>query len=144
METVRPNVLIVEDDPYISLEMRFLVEECDCMAIGPAANLAAAMRLLEMDGLSGALLDINLGDELVWPVADALDARQVPFILISGMGASGVPQRFADRPFLAKPMHPSAVHRELAAIGLCKGYPPLPSGGSRHRPLADRKPPTVN
>jgi len=121
------------------MEMQFLVEECDCLAVGPAASVDTAMRMIGEDGLSAALLDINLGGEMVWPVAEALDKRQVPYILVSGFDRSKVPPRFAGRPFLTKPVHQKAVHRELAAMGLCEKYSPLPHGGPLYPTFGERQ-----
>ena len=63
--------------------------------------------------LNGAVLDCNLGGEKVWPVADALVERKVPFVFSTGYGAAGVDPRFAGRPVLAKPYSVRNLERAL-------------------------------
>lgn len=139
MPASKPTVLIVEDDPYISMEMQFLVEECDCRTLGPAASVAVALGMIGDQEPSAALLDINLDGEMVWPLADALDERRIPYVLVSGFRRANLPERFAERPFLCKPVHRMAVQRELSALGLCVGY--TPEGGPGYSPFASRHPP---
>ncbi len=60
--------------------------------------------------IEAAILDVNLGGELVYPVADHLRARGIPFIFVTGYARESVERRFADAPILEKP-----VEREMLA-----------------------------
>lgn len=97
------RVLIVEDDPIIAMLLQDMVEQLGCTVVGPAGSVTAAMRLLEDVPITGALLDCNLGGEKVWPVADRLTERHLPFVFSTGYGEAGVERRFAGVPVLAKP-----------------------------------------
>jgi DNA-binding response OmpR family regulator len=78
-------VLLVEDEFLIALDLEWLLERHGWRVLGPAATVAQALRLLEQDEEppDAALLDVNLRGELVTPVAAALRARGVPFVLAS-------------------------------------------------------------
>ncbi len=79
-----PLVLVVEDEFLIAWDLELLLVRHGWRVLGPAATVAQALHLL--DGGSQptvALLDVNLGGELVTPVAAALRARGVPFVLAS-------------------------------------------------------------
>lgn len=80
---VRKTVLIVEDEFLIAMDLQLMLEGLGWRVIGPVATVEAALRLLEDDLPSVALLDVNLGNELVTPVADLLKARGVPFAVAS-------------------------------------------------------------
>ncbi|MPY70532.1 MAG: PAS domain S-box protein [Alphaproteobacteria bacterium] len=60
-----PRVLVVEDNLLIALETEFLVEQCGCAVVGPAASVSDALGFAGYTGLDGAVLDINLGREQV-------------------------------------------------------------------------------
>ena len=84
-------MLVVEDEALLALELETGLRELGCEVVGPARNLAEAQRLAEAEPrLAAAVLDVNLGGgELVFPVADALAARGVPYLLATGYGSAG-------------------------------------------------------
>jgi CheY-like chemotaxis protein len=86
-----PRVLVVEDEALLALELETGLRELGCEVVGPARNLAEALRLAASEPrLAAAVLDVNLGGgELVFPVADALAARGVPYLLATGYGSAG-------------------------------------------------------
>jgi CheY-like chemotaxis protein len=110
-------VLVVEDNLLIAMETEFLVEQCGCAVVGPAASVSDALGFAGYTGLDGAVLDINLGHEQVWPVADVLEARGVPFVFATAYGAADVPERFADRTVLNKPLALVSLREVLIEIG---------------------------
>lgn len=67
------------------------------------------------DGVDGAILDINLCGEAVFPVADELDSRDVPFVFWTGYETLTVPEAHRDRPRLLKPAKAADVVRALLA-----------------------------
>jgi len=88
---MQKTVLIVEDEYLIAMDLRLWVEGHGWRAIGPVATVNAALRLIEDELPSVALLDVHLGDELVTPVAEVLKARGVPFALAT---AYAQPEQF--------------------------------------------------
>jgi CheY-like chemotaxis protein len=111
------RVLVVEDDFLISLATAELLESLGCVVIGPATRLAAALRFAEIESMDAAILDINLAGELVWPVAEELLRRKVPFLYLSAyQGGDIVPAHISGVPYLEKPVNEARLQRALAAI----------------------------
>jgi CheY-like chemotaxis protein len=83
-------VLVVEDEFLIAMDLELLLRRHGWRVLGPAATVAAALRLLRQgDTPDVALLDVNLRGELVTPVAEELRARGVPFMLASAYDRLG-------------------------------------------------------
>ncbi|PPQ31833.1 response regulator [Rhodopila globiformis] len=101
----RLAILVVDDETLIAMLLEDLLLDLDCTVVGPASTVAQSLALVENGGgtLDGALLDINLRGELVYPVADVLAARGVPFVFITGNAQHGIDPRYAAIPALAKP-----------------------------------------
>ena len=113
------RLLVVEDEFVIALDLQNLLEAAGHEVVALAASVADALALLDGDGrgdgggdaesgrrpplLDGAVLDVNLRGEPATPVADALAARGVPFVFVSGYGAAGRPPGHEAAPVLAKP-----------------------------------------
>ena len=74
------------------------------------------MALIGADRLAGALVDINLGDEKGWPVADALAAKNIPFAFTSG-GGDVIPPAHAHRKLITKPFRISDIEAALEEFG---------------------------
>lgn len=77
------RVLIVEDNPLLAFDIKDLMEELGAVPIGPALDLQAGMALLNDSRPDAALLDVDLAGEYVWPLAEELKHRRVPFAFIS-------------------------------------------------------------
>lgn len=105
------RLLVVEDEFVIALDLQGLLEAAGHEVVALAASVADALALLHGGGaggagapaLDGAVLDVNLRGEPATPVADALAARGVPFVFVSGYGAAGRPPGHEGAPVLAKP-----------------------------------------
>jgi PAS domain S-box-containing protein len=110
------RVLLVEDDPLTALDLRLTLEEAGADIAGVAATLEEAMSLI--DGpLSAAVLDVNLGGEMVYPAAERLVARGVPVVLATGYDARTViPEPLRSLPTLQKPLEPGRVVECLAGL----------------------------
>ncbi|WP_420135681.1 response regulator [Rhodopseudomonas sp.] len=80
---MQKTVLIVEDEFLIAMDLAHMLEGLGWRVIGPAPDVQAAFRLLEMERPVVALLDVNLGKELVTPIAETLKAQGVPFAVAS-------------------------------------------------------------
>ncbi len=79
--------------------------------------MAAALAIIAGGGVDAAILDVNLaGGEQSWPIADALAAAGVPFILATGGSGDMVADAYRDRPVLAKPFTMDSVEQALAAL----------------------------
>ncbi len=116
-----PSVLIVEDDAQLGEAIGFCVEEAGYEVAGCAQSVDAALAALGRWTVDAALLDVNLQGELVYPVANALTERGVPFVFVTAQPASEIPEQFRHRPVVAKPDYAAALCAALASMV------PLPS-----------------
>jgi CheY-like chemotaxis protein len=101
-----PRVILVEDEPLVAMMMEDLLIDLGCEVAGSFGSLAAAIEWLSGQSVppDGALLDVNLGGgETVFPLAEALRARGVPFAFATGYGALPT-DSFADAPLILKPV----------------------------------------
>lgn len=96
------RVLIVEDEPLLSLTLQDMLADLECTVVGTAARLEPAMSLAAELGFDVAVLDINLGGRRIDPVAEAIAARNLPFVFVTGYGREGVPGHAAC-PVIEKP-----------------------------------------
>lgn len=111
------RLLVVEDEYAIATDLAYALEDAGVEVVGPAASVEDALELVRREGdrLDGALLDINLRDERVYPVADALAAKGVPFMFTTGYDTSAIPAAYSDVPRHEKPVFRARLLRQLAA-----------------------------
>ena len=111
------NILIVEDEPLIAMMLEDFLDALGKAVAGTADTVADALAIVEAGGVDGAILDVNLrGGEQSWPVADALAAAGVPFLLATGGSGDAIVAAHRGRPVLAKPFTMDAVEKALAAL----------------------------
>lgn len=111
------RVLVVEDEPLISMLLEDMLDELGCVVAGTAASVAQALDLLTADlEADAALLDVNLGGEKVFPVADQLLRRRVPFAFSTGFGPADLAERYPSVPLLYKPYRPEALAKALSGF----------------------------
>jgi ActR/RegA family two-component response regulator len=110
------RLLIVEDDYTIAVELMRSLEALGVEVIGPVASVEDALALVEREGgrMDGAVLDINLRGRRVYPVAEALTARGVPFVFATGYDAMVIPGDYAGVPRCEKPVDKELLARMLA------------------------------
>ena len=107
-------VLVVEDEYLLAEDLREELEQQGAEVLGPAANVADAMELLRHGPAPDtAILDINLGGEKVYPVADALRARGIPFIFATGYEPWSIAEAYKDVPRVEKPVEVRQVTAKL-------------------------------
>jgi CheY-like chemotaxis protein len=97
------RVLLVEDESAIAMLVEDMLLDLGCEVALSASNLAEALAKATEGGFELALLDVNLAGARVFPVAELLASRGIPFAFASGYGASGLPPEYQDRPVVAKP-----------------------------------------
>jgi CheY-like chemotaxis protein len=109
------RILVVEDEYLLADELALELADEGAVVLGPAPSVKRALGLLEGDAsLDGAILDLNLGGEPAFPVADVLIDRSVPLIFTTGYDAGAIPERFAHIPRCEKPIN---IGRIAAALG---------------------------
>ena len=98
------RVLLVEDEILVAMMMRDILSELGFSVVGPFSRVAEAMVAAVHEEFDAGIIDINLGGEFVYPVADVLVARKIPFVFITGYGVESIDSRFANVPILKKPI----------------------------------------
>ena len=110
------RVLVVEDEMMVLMNIEGALAELGCESVSCAATIAGALALVEGERFDIALLDVNLGGQAIYPVADALALRSVPFAFATGYGDHGIEARFGDRPVLRKPYSDPQLGATLASL----------------------------
>lgn len=104
------RILVVEDEYLLAEELRVELTEAGAEVVGPVPTVERALRLLEDErDVHGAILDVNLGGEPVFSLADTLIGRGVPVVFATGYDISALPSRFADVPCCGKPIDRSRI-----------------------------------
>jgi CheY-like chemotaxis protein len=99
-----PSILIAEDEYVFAAEMAAWIEDCRLHPLGPVSSVQAAKDLLDtVDRPDAAILDIQLRGENVYPIAQILRTRQVPFVFVTGYDRCVLPPDFRDFPLVPKP-----------------------------------------
>ena len=98
------RVLVVEDELLVAMMMVEALVEMGLGIVGPFSNTADAIRAVKEAPVAAAILDINLGEELVYPVADLLNSRGIPFAFVTGYGSGQLDRRYPHAPVLLKPV----------------------------------------
>jgi CheY-like chemotaxis protein len=108
------RVIVVEDDSLICLLMEDMLLDLGCKVVGTACNCKRAAELAQCEEhIDVAVLDVNLGGELVFPVAEILAKRGIPFVFATGMGADGLPADWGNHCSVRKPMTEASLASAL-------------------------------
>lgn len=103
MDLAGCKVLLVEDEFLVALALEDDLKDIGCVVIGPYHDLKSARGGVEDEAFDLAVLDVNLNGVEVFPLADELERRQVPFLFLTGYGALNLPERYRRRSRVAKP-----------------------------------------
>ncbi len=110
------RVLVVEDQAPIALQLEDLLAESECEIIGPASRIPQALRLVDNEEIDVAVLDLNIAGDLVYPVADALEAKGLPYFFATAYGLSGLDGPYRTKRVLQKPFSRRAFLKVLREI----------------------------
>ena len=109
------TILLVEDEFLLALHLEDLLQSRGGTVLGPFPKLDEAMRAALREDFDFAILDINLNGTMVYPLADDLLARGIPFLFLSGYSLSNLPERFRAVTRLNKPCDPAMLLNTLRA-----------------------------
>lgn len=110
------RILVVEDEPFIALDIAAAIEDASGAVIGPAATVAEALALAAAGGaaIDGAILDFNLPDGPITPVVALLSDRSIPTVLHTALT---LPAAFAQRyPSVALQPKPTSADMLVSAL----------------------------
>ncbi len=110
------QILLVEDEFLVALEVEAALQCMGCSIVGPVAKLAKALEAARSAQLDGAVLDVNLNGEMVYPLAEMLAAESIPFVFITGYTAADLPERFRLFRRLPKPVDAKALRDAFVDI----------------------------
>ncbi len=108
------RILVVEDEPLVAMNLSKSLAELGFSVIGPYSTLAKAVAAAGEREVDAALLDVNLSGETVYPVADILASKNVPFAFITGYGPQALTSKYANAPVLQKPVDQRALQNLFA------------------------------
>lgn len=111
------RILVVEDDMMIALLVEEALQGFGCVVIGPVGKLDAALRLASDEVLDAAILDVTIRGGQVFPVAERLISRGIPFAFASGYGDWALPDAFRNQPRLIKPFTVRDLEARVQALG---------------------------
>jgi EAL domain-containing protein (putative c-di-GMP-specific phosphodiesterase class I)/CheY-like chemotaxis protein len=123
----RRRVLLLEDEGLIAMMMTQTLAELGVAVVGPFAKVGDAIAAIERESIDSGILDMNLGGEMADPVARLLQARNIPFVFMTGYGTEVVASQFPGVKVLQKPVEREVLERLFAANISTLKTPPGPS-----------------
>jgi CheY-like chemotaxis protein len=114
------TILVVEDESLVAMLLETILEDMGCATLGPVSTVDEALSVIgDGQAFDGALLDVNVAGKEVFPVAEALRARGVPFVFSTGYGEGGLPPEWRGQATIQKPFTEDAVRQALMdALGV--------------------------
>ena len=110
------KVLVVEDEMMVSMLIEDMLTDLGCTIVGPASRLDEALQLAGEAELDCAVLDVNLGGQPIFPLADLLRAKGAPFAFATGYGDAGLRDVDKGSPVLQKPFREADLARVLGEL----------------------------
>jgi CheY-like chemotaxis protein len=100
------RVLVAEDELLVAMLVEDILADNDCLVLGPFASVSQALEAAKADCIDVAVLDVNLCGQRIYPVAEVLADRGIPFLFLSGYGKDAIPPnhpewRACKKPFTA-------------------------------------------
>jgi two-component SAPR family response regulator len=112
------RVIIVEDETLLAMLIEDMLSELGCEVLWTAHRVGKALDLVARSEPDAAVLDVNIAGDEVYPVAEVLAKRNIPFLFATGYGARGLQDSWRDRPIVQKPFQKEHLSQGLlAALG---------------------------
>lgn len=108
------RVLVIEDELLVALLVEDMLSDAGCIIVGPFGRVQEALAAAKAEMIGVALLDVNVANEKVFPVAYALEERGIPFLFLTGYGEAALPRDRPDWEACAKPFQPDQLAARLA------------------------------
>ena len=111
-----PRVLVVEDEYLIRMLLEDMLGDLGYAVAAAVGTIAEAREQATNGAFSAAVLDVNLDGQEIYPVADILAARGLPFVFVTGYGEYSLPEPYRDRPALQKPFQAEQLAAALTGL----------------------------
>jgi CheY-like chemotaxis protein len=110
------RVLVVEDEMLVAAMLEGMIADLGHELAGNAAKLDQALAMAQSETFDFAVLDVNLDGKEIYPVAEVLAARGIPFVFCTGYGPRRLPERHRSRPILHKPFQRHDLEQIVSQI----------------------------
>jgi CheY-like chemotaxis protein len=110
------RVLVVEDEMLVLMAIEDMLADLGCDSVTAAASVEKALTLIEAEQFDVAILDVNLGGQRSYPIAEALTNRCIPFAFSTGYGGHGVHEGYGNGSVLNKPYDNAQLIKVLSAL----------------------------
>jgi DNA-binding response OmpR family regulator len=110
------RVLVVEDEMLIAILIEDILSDMGCEVVGPIGKLEAALQTAKDGAFDIAVLDVTIRGGKVYPVAEELMARGVPFIFASGYGDWALPPPLREKRRLIKPFTAAELEEQVRLL----------------------------
>ena len=107
------RILVVEDEYFLADEVRQKLLGLGAVVVGPVETVADALELIDGSEIDAAILDVHLGDEFVFPVADRLDELDIPCVFATGYDPAFIPMAYSGFALCEKPTELAKIARAL-------------------------------
>jgi CheY-like chemotaxis protein len=98
-----PRLLVVEDEYLIRMLLEDMLADLGYEVAAAVGTIAEASELAASGDFNAAILDVNLDGQEIYPVAEILAKRGLPFVFVTGYGERSLTEPYRDRPALQKP-----------------------------------------
>ena len=114
---VKPSrVLVVEDEMLVAMFLEDVLADLGYEVAGVVSHVDAALSRAAAGDFDFAILDVHLNGKDVFPLADLLASKQIPFAFATGYGERGIPDAHRGRPVLQKPFRPEDLEKALKSL----------------------------
>jgi CheY-like chemotaxis protein len=115
-KTTAARVFLVEDEYLIRMLLEDMLTDLGYEVAAAVGTIAEATDIASNGQFDVAILDVNVDGKEIYPVADILAKRSVPFVFVSGYGEGSLMERYRGRPALQKPFQADQIKTTLAAL----------------------------
>jgi len=110
------RLLVVEDEYLIRMLVEDMLADLGYDVAAAVGTIDEAREFATNGDFAAAILDVNVDGEWIFPVADILAKRRLPFVFVTGYGERSLPEPYRDRPALQKPFQVEQLKNALAGI----------------------------
>ena len=114
--TTPARILVVEDEYLIRMLLEDMLADLGHTVAAAVSTIAEAKELATNGEFDCAVLDVNLDGQQIFPVADILMKRGLPFVFVTGYGENSLPEAYRGRPALQKPFQAERLEQTLAGL----------------------------